>query len=245
MAGHRGGENPGSESQVGHHLDNAGRGASSPEPRFSQSSLGLVPCTSWGCREDQEKGGSVFKPRGPAGAWGWDDPHGLGCFPQLSFQGGFAYASSMAHRIVATVLGGVNLSPQARTPRKSHCHRDPPPLPGTWGRAPHCGKRSWREEGTVNREDCGFSTISSIKNNKLIQKGKCFRLQENVLPRERQSQPIPTQLIPGGGNQVKDKPPVNQWKRANKTKQNWQAGRVSPEAWPTEHLAHGRHSQNT
>lgn len=69
----------------------------------------------------------MFKPRGPAGAWGWDYSHGLGRFPQLSFQGNFAYASSIAHRIAATVLDGVNLSPQARTPRKSHCHREPPP----------------------------------------------------------------------------------------------------------------------
>lgn len=68
----------------------------------------------------------MFKPRGPARAWGWGYSHGLGRVPQLSLQGNFAYASSIAHRIVATALGGVNLSPRARTPRKSHCHRNPP-----------------------------------------------------------------------------------------------------------------------
>lgn len=78
----------------------------------------------------------MFKPRGPAGAWGWDYSHGLGRFPQLSFQGNFAYASSIAHRIAATVLDGVNLSPQARTPRKSHCHREPPPTSRYLGKGP-------------------------------------------------------------------------------------------------------------
>lgn len=75
----------------------------------------------------------------------------------------------------------------------------------------------------VNREDCGFSTISSIQNNKIIQKGKFFHLQENVLPRERQSQPIPTQLIPGRREQGQ-----RQTSSVEKSKQNSQAGRVPP-----------------
>lgn len=44
---------------------------------------------------------------------------------QLKEGASFANTLSVAYRIVATVPDGINLSPQARMPRESHCHEDP------------------------------------------------------------------------------------------------------------------------
>lgn len=88
-------------------------------------------------------------------------PTARGRSPRRKLQASSAFALSIAHRIEATVLDGVNLSPQSRTARESHCHQDPHfqvpgevPAPGAKD-AERGGLRAqvYPEERTVNERN--------------------------------------------------------------------------------------------
>lgn len=98
----------------------------------------------------------------------------------------FAFVPSKAHRMVATVLDGVNLSLQVRTVRASSWPPGPSPA-AAWERAITVDRKSGEtrlrlqrhpQERMVNREKRGFSTFSSCQNNNkrriLSSAGKTF-----------------------------------------------------------------------
>lgn len=109
----------------------------------------------------------------------------------------FAFVPAKAHRVVATVLDGVNLGPQGRTARERPWPPGPP-LAATWGsavtaigRAGETRPRLQRhpQERMVKREECGFSTFSSCQNNS--KKANSFKCRENFLPWKREKLSFP------------------------------------------------------
>lgn len=168
-----------------------------PNPDFSHYRLGLTSSPSQGYLEGHAKAGSMSEPRGPARAWRGGRSYSRRPITwRRERQGSSAFALSIAHRIEATVLEGVNLSPQSRTARESHCHQDPHfqvagDAPTLWQMVLREGPRdtSVSPERTVTREGNGVSTFSSHQNNNNNNnnnnKGKFFHSQKNILPRER------------------------------------------------------------
>ena len=68
------------------------------------------------------------------GAWHKSYSYGPWTFATVVTPGDFASALSNVHRMVATVLDGINLSPQVRTARESH-RPSRPSLAAAWGSA--------------------------------------------------------------------------------------------------------------
>lgn len=176
-----------------------------------------------------------------------------GQFPQWELQGSSAFALSIAHQIEATVLEGVNVNPQSRAGRESHCHQDPHfqvpgDVPTLWQKMLRgLGTQVYPEERTVNREECGLSTFSSHQNNNkqliiiIIKKASSFICRKPFCPEKERVPPHPAES-PGGGYEVKDK--HLQWNQQTESKaptarQGWHA------AGPAPSLAHSRSSGKT